>query len=216
MPLQNVTAGEVFTVRVYKTYNLFRWANTYEIVAVNDQNNTGEAFWYEIANKFANLEKTIHLSFCYIDRVVISSYVPDGQPYNPTSFISLPVGVYGDYPVSVEPVPASLCMLVRKNVTYGRDGRNIYRGTLREDDVNGAFPEARLSLSRRNNVQNAFNAFYTDFFTNTIFNICLARGKPQPTDIRQVTNFVVEGNVVSKKPNNRYFKRNPGVPNPGN
>jgi hypothetical protein len=214
MPLQSVTPGEVFTVRVYKAFNQFLWANTYEIVAVNDEPNAGEAFWQNIASKFVTLERLIHFNFIRIDRVVISSYVPDGTPYNPTSFISLPSGQFGDYPVSFEPVPASLCMLVRKNVTFGRDGRNLYRGTIREDDMVGSFPEATLSPTRRTNVQNVFNNFYTDFFTTTIFNVCMASGKPNPTNIRQVTNFVVEAKIVSKKTNNRYFKRNPGVPSP--
>jgi len=44
MPLQSVSQNEVFTVRVYKLYNQYRWANTYEIVALQDQADTGEVF----------------------------------------------------------------------------------------------------------------------------------------------------------------------------
>jgi hypothetical protein len=214
MPLQSVSTGEVFTVRVYKRTGQFLWANTYEIVAVSSESNTGEAFWTAVANKFVQLERNMHWAFVAIDRVVISSYVPDGTPYNPTSFISLPAGVFGIYQDTFDIVPASICALVRKNVTYGRDGRNLYRGVLSEKDVVGGFPEATLSNQRRTELQNYFNAFYSDFLNDTIFNVCMASGVPNPTNVRIVNNFVVEAKLVSKKTNNRYFKRNPGVPGP--
>lgn len=214
MPLQSVTTGEVFSVRVYKTSGQYMWANTYEIVAVGNEGNANEAFWTSIAGAFRVLEQQIHWAFVKIDRVVISSYVPDGQPYNPTSFISLPAGVFGTYQDTFDIVPASLCVLVRKNVTYGRDGRNLYRGVLSEKDVVGGFPEARLSTQRRSELQDIFNNFYTFLLQNTIFNVCLASGNPNPTNVRLVNNFVVEERVVSKKSNNRFFKRNPGVPSP--
>jgi len=83
MPLQSVSTNEVFTVRVYKLYNQYRWANTYEIVAVSDQQNTGETFWRQLADRFASLESSILFEPIQVDRIVISSYVPDGTPYNP-------------------------------------------------------------------------------------------------------------------------------------
>ena len=215
MPLQYVTNGEVFTVRVYKLFNQFRYANTYEIVAKADANATNEAYWKNVADQFVDLEKDIHLTFIQIDRVVISSYVPDGLPYNPTSFISIPYNVYGTSNISgFDIVPANMCMIVRKNVIFGRDGRNFYRGTMTEAHMVGGFPEATLSDARRNDVQTRFNAWYTTFLNATDFSVCLASGKPNPTNVRVVTNFVVERRITSKKINNRYFKRNPGVPEP--
>jgi len=212
MPLQSVSQGEVFTVRVYKLFNQFRYANTYEIVSRNAESSTGELFWRNVADYFSSLERLIHLNFILVDRVVISSYVPDGQPYNPTSFISLPYSQFASSQITSDIVPANLCMVVRKNVAFGRDGRNFYRGTLTENDVVGGFPEARLSDTRRNDVQAIFNAWYTNFQNDTIFSVCLASGIPNPTNVRVVTNFVVESRITSKKVNNRYFKRNPGVP----
>jgi hypothetical protein len=90
----------------------------------------------------------------------------------------------------------------------------LYRGVLSEKDVVGGFPEATLSNQRRTELQNYFNAFYSDFLNDTIFNVCMASGVPNPTNVRIVNNFVVEAKLVSKKTNNRYFKRNPGVPGP--
>jgi hypothetical protein len=215
MPLTSVSAGEVFTVRVYKVFNLFRYANTYEIVAQTSETNSGEVFWRQIADRFASLESQMLLNFIQVDRIVISSYVPDGQPYNPNSFISLPYSIYGQTPIVGDIVPANMCMVVRKNVTYGRDGRNFYRGTMNEGDLVGGFPEGTLSDTRRNNIQNLFNVWYTDLINNTIFSVCLASGTPTPSNVRVVTDFVVERRVASKKTNNRYFKRNPGVPGGG-
>jgi hypothetical protein len=214
MPLQSVSTGEVFTVRVYKVFNQYRFANTYEIVAQSSEQNTGETFWNTIAGRFANLESQLVFPFIQIDRVVISSYAPDNQPYNPTSFISLPFNIFGTRQVSGDIAPANLCLVVRKNVTYGRDGRNFYRGNLLESDVVGGFPEASLSPTQKNFLQNLFSNWYTNFINDTIFRLCLASGAPNPTDVRIVTNLVVEGRIASKKINNRYFKRNPGVPNP--
>jgi len=214
MPLQSVSANEVFTVRVYKLFNQYRWANTYEIVAVADQGNTGEVFWRQLADRFTTLEASILFNIIQVDRVVISSYVPDGQPYRPTSFISFPYAIFGNRPSDVEILPAEICMIVRKNVTYGRDGRNFYRGTINEQNLASNFPEARLNTAHLNAIQTIFDNWYTSFVNNTIFRLCLASGVPQPTDVRIVTNFVVEPRVTSKKSNNRYFKRNPGVPAP--
>jgi hypothetical protein len=215
MPLQSVATGEVFTVRVYKLFNQFRYANTYEIVAKADANSTSEAYWTNVANKFVDLEKELHLTFIQIDRVVISSYVPDGLPYNPTSFISIPYSIFGTNNIGgSDIVPANLCMVVRKNVTFGRDGRNFYRGVLVENAVVGGFPEATLAIPQRDYYQNTFNSWYTTFLNSTDFSVCLASGKPNPTNVRLVTNFVVERRIASKKINNRYFKRNPGVPEP--
>jgi hypothetical protein len=214
MPLQSVSTGEVFTVRVYKVFNQYRFANTYEIVAQSSETNTGETFWNTVAGKFANLESQLVFPFIQVDRVVISSYVPDGSPYNPTSFISLPFNIFGTRGISGDIAPANLCLVVRKNVTYGRDGRNFYRGNLLESDVVGGFPEASLSTSQKNFLQNLFSNWHTDFINDTIFRLCLASGTPNPTNVRIVTNLVVEGRIASKKINNRYFKRNPGVPTP--
>ena len=214
MPLQSVSQNEVFTVRVYKLYNQYRWANTYEIVALQDQADTGEVFWRQLADRFVALELSILFQPFQVDRVVISSYVPDGTPYNPTSFISLPYSTFGNRPADTEILPAQICMVVRKNVTYGRDGRNFYRGTVNEANMESGFPEARLNLQHLNAMQSIFSNWYTSFINNTIFRVCLASGVPNPTNVRVVTNFVVEPRVTAKKSNNRYFKRNPGVPEP--
>jgi len=215
MSLQNVSVGEVFTVRVYKLFNQYRYANTYEVVATEAASNTSEAYWYELAGRFQGLEAAMHLNFIKIDRVVISSYVPDGQPYNPETFISFPSAFFGQVNYSADIVPANMCVVVRKNVTFGRDGRNFYRGVMTENDLVGGFPEATLSPARRNDLQTLFSAWYTEFINNTPFRICLASGTPNATNVRQVIGFVVESRIASKKINNRYFKRNPGVPSGG-
>jgi len=214
MPLQSVSTGEVFTVRVYKLFNQYRYANTYEIVAQQNESSAGEAFWSQLADRFVSLETQLLLNFIQVDRVVISSYVPDGTPYNPTSFITIPYSAFGQTPVVGDIVPANMCMVVRKNVVYGRDGRNFYRGTMNEPDLVGGFPEGTLAPTRRNNIQSLFNSWYSDFVNNSAFLVCLASGIPNPTNVRIVTNFVVENRVTSKKINNRYFKRNPGLPSP--
>jgi len=108
----------------------------------------GEVFWNNVAARFVALESQLIFPFIQLDRVVISSYVPDSQPYNPTSFISLPFSINGTRQIVGDVAPANLCLVVRKNVTYGRDGRIFIRGNLLENDIIGGFPK-RLYQPRK-------------------------------------------------------------------
>lgn len=207
MSLTFVSQGEVFTVRTYKVFGEYGWANTYEIAAREEAESNNLTFWQDIADRFVALEREFHLSFVQFDRVVISTYVPDGQPYNPLSFTAFPYNVNGLANPDSDILPAEACLYVKRDALFGRDGRLLYRGCLHETFTTSGFPRHTLLPARLTQIQGAFNSFYTSFTTGTPFDLVMASGAPLPTNLRPVIGFVVQPRIVYKKANNRYFDR---------
>lgn len=127
-----IEPGEPFIVRVIQSANNgnTKWANTLEYIAENDVTGTvasniaqevKEAFRYILINQFA------------VEKVVISTWTPDGQPYNPSSFITFPFnesGRRGRFGEDV--VDLSVCLRLDKRASSGRSGRMLLRGVLHE------------------------------------------------------------------------------------
>jgi len=84
MTLATITQGEVLTVRSYKQLGGYLWANNYEVEATQDIANPSTALEF-LAARIVELERGLHISTVVIDRVTISTYVPDSQPYNPNT-----------------------------------------------------------------------------------------------------------------------------------
>jgi hypothetical protein len=206
MPIDAIQTGEIFTVRTYKQYVGFGWANTYEVQAAIEPVNSVTAI-ESLVSSFVALEQAIHMEGIVIDRVVVSTYVPDGQPYNPSSFTSIPVSALGQRSAPGEVLPLELSLFVRRNASVGRDGRLLYRGCLTENDMSAAAFRPLITSSSRNSFQTIFGTWITTTFPNTTWNIVLARGVPNPTNVRQVTGFQVSEKMAVKKLNNRYYDR---------
>jgi hypothetical protein len=206
MPIDAVQTGEVFTVRTYKQHAGFGWANTYEVQSTTEPVNSVTAI-ESMASAFVALEQLIHLTPVTIDRVVVSTYVPDGQPYNPSSFTTIPVSLPGQRAPSGDFLPLELCLFVRRNGAVGRDGRLLYRGCLLEADMGTDAFRGRVHPSVRNSFQTTFNTWFTTTFPQAQWNIVLARGAPNPTNVRQVISFQVSEKIAVKKLKNRYFDR---------
>jgi hypothetical protein len=206
MPIDAVQAGEIFTVRTYKQYVGFGWANTYEVQAVITPTSSITAI-ENLASAFVALEQQIHIQGAVIDRVVVSTYVPDGLPYNPSSFTTIPVSLGGQRPFPADPLPLELCLFVRRNAATGRDGRLLYRACLTEADMGSVAFRPLLTTSARNSIQTVFNTWLTTTFPQSEWNIVLASGRPNPTNIRQVINLQVSEKIAVKKVNNRYYDR---------
>jgi hypothetical protein len=206
MPIDAVQSGEVFTIRTYKTHVGFSWANTYEVQAAVEPVNSVTAI-ESLAAAFVSLEQQIHMSAVVIDRIVVSTYVPDGQPYNPSSFTTIPVSLPGQRVNTSEVLPLELALFVRRNAAVGRDGRLLYRGCLMEGDMFAQGFRPLLLTSSVNTFQTIFATWLTTTFPQGQWNVVLARGRPNPTNIRQVINFQVSEKIAVKKLNNRYFDR---------
>ena len=207
MTLAVITQGEVLTVRVYKQSLGYLWANNYEVEATQDIANPSTALEF-LASRIVELERGLHLSGAIIDRVTISTYVPDGQPYNPNTLAVFPFSVPGTRTGPGSALALEMCLFVRRNVIFGRDGRLLYRGCLTDQQVTSSGFRAVLLPAAVTLYQNVINSWRSVGLGNE-FRFVMASGLPVPTDVRQVVNLQVSEKVVFKKFNNRYFRRNP-------
>jgi hypothetical protein len=207
MTLAVITQGEVLTVRSYKQYMGYLWANNYEVEATQDITNPSTALEF-LATRIVELERGLHLSGVVIDRVAISTYVPDSQPYNPNTVAVFPFSVNANRTGQGTAQPLEMCLFVRRSVAFGRDGRLLYRGCLTTAEVSSGNLRAFLTPAALGAYQGIINSWRSVGLGNE-FRFVMASGLPIPTDIRPVQILQVSEKVVFKKFNNRYFRRNP-------
>lgn len=205
MTLSNITQGEVLTVRTYKTYGGVAWANAYEIEALTNL-SAPESELEFVANRLALLERSLHGSFVEMDRVIVSTFVPDGQPYNPLTFASFPINLPCLRNVSPS-ADIQQCLYVRRNVAFGRDGRLLYRFALAraEIEVPGIYPE--LATPAQTAIQNIVNDWLQQGGIGNAFRIVLARQTQSGIEVRPVVSLQVVKRIVVKQFNNRYYDR---------
>lgn len=202
MSVETPNDAEVFTVRVYKSVVGYGWANTYE-VRVTD-GSVGRSGLEQAAIAIVNAERQFHFNDVRFDRAVISTYVPDATPYNPSSFLTLTLSVYGQRdPQSSSWLPLTTCVFARFNAAVGRSGKRFYRGCLNENDVGSAFIGHIIAQGTRNTIQTALNGLAGNFVAGV--EMVLARGRPAPTNVRRVEFVTVADTSTTKKLNNRYF-----------
>jgi len=207
MTLRNISQGEVLTVRSYKQYIGFAWANNYEIQATTNITNP-EVSLQQVADRIVTLERNLHLSAVIIDRVTISSYAPDSLPYNPDALATFPYSVFATRNQGGEFLPLEMCLFVRRNTGFGRDGRLLYRGCLTEVDMNATGFRPLLTQSTVSSLQSIINTWAQQGLGSE-FVLVMASGVPNPTSIRGVVGLQVSEKIVVKKVNNRYFRRRP-------
>lgn len=199
--------NEVFTVRIYKrlvTNPALVWANAYEVQV------TAELSQAELTAKVIEMveyEQAVHLLDVAFDRVVISTFIPDGQPYNPTTFYSESlVGLLGVRGSNGDPLSLNNVFFVRRVVGFGQAGKLYYRRVLGEGDVFA--PSGTIALLPASNVFADFIAARTNLLTANLLGAAASPLKivmaatNQP--IRTVNNLSAAGTRVVQF-NNRYF-----------
>jgi hypothetical protein len=204
MPINNILADEVFTVRIYKRLEGQEWANSYEVQATDNSSDPTIPIG-NLRNWLVGLERAIHLSDVSFDRITISTYQPDSQPYDPTRFVSFPIFLQGQRARSGDALTLAICLFVRREVSFGRSGKLLYRGVLQEGDVAGY--RSSLLTASINSLQNAINTAWSA--RPEFWRLVMASGTPTPTDVREVVNLRVSEFTVVKKLDNRYFDRAP-------
>lgn len=128
-------ADEQFMFRIHKsleTNPALGWVNTYEYVAT-----TGAEYGdlVNLALQLTAMEVAIHQEDVLFQKYVISTWVPDGVPYDPTSFVSSSlVGVAGTN-AATPGLSLHNCLQVNRQVPTGRQGKLFYRRVLSEGDV---------------------------------------------------------------------------------
>jgi len=207
MTLANISQGNVLTVRVFKQYVGYAWANNYEVEAVQDITNVAVSL-EALVTRIVALERPLHLEGVIIDRATVSTYVPDSLPYNPNTVATFPLSIPATRGAAGEVLPLELCLFVRRNVVLGRDGRLLYRGCLTENDMAATAFRPLLTTSAVGALQGLINSWVATGL-GTEFRFVLASGFPTPTNVRPVTGLQVSEKIVVKKYNNRYFRRTP-------
>lgn len=201
MSVEQPGQGEVFTVRSYKQYMNAQWANTYEIRCTDNAATRSDLL--NAALTIVNAERGIHLNTINFFRAVISTYQPDSRPYNPSAFTTLDFSLQGQVTFGTNALPMSTCVFARFTAEGGRSGKRFYRGCLTEGDVDIGIKGHFILQTKRDAIQAAIGVLAGNFSAN--FEMVLARGTPQPTNVRRVTLISIAEQTSHRKLDNRYF-----------
>lgn len=205
MSILSPELGEVFTIRTVKEYAGKVWVNTYEVQATVDGLSTTAL--RQAASTIIAAERDFHNSWVNFTRYVISTYVPDGQPYNPLTFITEPVALTGNRGSVADSLSLTDCVFVRFGAPTGRPGKRFYRGCLQETDVSFGVDGHTLSIPFRTQVTSNLAPLLVGMPSG--LQLCLASGSPNPVIVRPVVTIETAFVTVTKKLNNRYFRRVP-------
>jgi hypothetical protein len=203
--MATLQATENIMLRLYKRKAqnpMLEWANTYELR--QPTGGTTAAGYTQLAQTFAAIEATLHFASTQYTRAVISTWVPDGQPYNPLSFITVPLTTLGAIDeTGIQVQPLQICLRIAYHAEFGRQGFRLYRNALSEADVISPAGEPTIDFGTVGTRVGNFQDDLTDYIgTNKPFYLVLASA----SNIRTVTNVSTAG-VTVKKLNNRYFDR---------
>jgi len=153
--------GDLFIIRVIKFLSTNpdnKWVNSYEFTALDDGTN---ATLVTLANIVVNFEAKFHSDKVTFDHVTVSTWVDDHVPYDPESFLSIPLtqtGIISD--ITNELVPLGMALRVKRVPISGRFGNLFYRGVLRENGVSS--PSGIPILSDPSSVQDEIDTASTD------------------------------------------------------
>jgi hypothetical protein len=211
--LENIEIGEVLTVRTYKVVPgvPLAWANTYEVVSnvAAEDIQLSQIRLNTLKNVIVDFERSLLCDNFIFDRIIISTYVPDGSPYNPFTFVSNAINAPGLYYLpGRKPLPLQFCALVKRLVSYGRLGNLLLRGIVYNEDVEITPSGPVIGQVRLNQIQNALDTFYNQLRTND-FDLVMARGSDvvETSTLRIVSGLSAKKDMRFKKLDNRYFDR---------
>lgn len=203
-PIIGAAVGSYLTLRTYKklsTNQELKWANAYEfVVRASPTLEDLEA----LITVVVDFEDDIHGTEVLFDRAVLSTWVPDGEPYDPTSFIVKPLTT-GGARTSVVPLSLNYCLFLRREVNSGRSGKIFYRRVLQENDVDSpaGYPNLSNPAALTTLVDDALTASdFIAFMQGTQW-AQLVMKSALPIE-REVTGLTVAGARVIQY-NNRYF-----------
>lgn len=212
MTLTTVSPGDGISVRVIKSFNTFKWANTYEFQYIDDQPLVDPAQLFQnVGSVLATRESALLLDLYRVERIVFSTVERDGVPYNPLTFVVLDFNLQGQRPIPIaqRPLPLTTCMLVKKRVDFGRQGNILYRGCLHTGDGSMDSEGFVLNNGRVTTVNLELNTMLDDLKNNYSLQMALitVNTANQITDARPVNELLVRPVTTIKKLNNKYFDK---------
>lgn len=204
-PIIGAPPGTYFTLRIYKkltTNPALSWANTYEVT----NNEPVEAgFVDSLISVVSEFERMIHLGDVQFDRAILSSWVEDGTPYDPTTFITKPLTLLGSRVAGGQALSLNNCLFVRRETAYGQNGKLFYRRVMTEEDVLAT--SGTLALSNPVAMNTEIQAAVTAANVDGILNFGLTWGLRMKSALlldREVSALTVAGARMIQF-NNRYF-----------
>lgn len=206
MSLITPGAGEAFTVRIYKKLAAnpaLIWSNIYEI-----RTESGATFLslQSAAGTLIEFERQMHFASVQFDRMVISTWIPDGVPYDPTSFYTEPlIAVGARSSESYQELSLNHVLFVRRATPWGQNGKLYYRRVLTEADVLAT--AGTIALESGSGIATVLATAAGDPDMVELFEgggdwqlVMVATGQP----VRPILSFQV-GGVRIVQFNNRYF-----------
>jgi hypothetical protein len=184
---------EYFELSILKSFQGYRWVNTYQVVA-DDLTTARQAH-----EPIYTFEKSIHATLVTFEETRVSlSPDPTRQ-----QFITIPLGYGGDRIIQPENLPpATVCLFVVLNSTVGRPGKKFYRFSLTDEQMMGAGDSAQLTDPNfRETVDTALQTMLDGLDEASVM---LAIGNSH----RVVVNAAVKG-VGSVKTHHGWYNRQP-------
>lgn len=207
--------GDLFRVTIVK-YLLAnperKWANNYELKAVI---GGVTADLTAAALTLVDFEQPLHMTPVKFDRVRISTWEADSTPYDPTSFISLPLAPQGTGDVGASQLAAlNVCWDVARIPQSGRFGHLFYRGGITETMIEA--PAGKYIFTTPANPQSVIGAALTasgagELLDGTDPNFQLVMVGKTEAAVRDV--LLLQSRGVAVVPfNHGWFNRTPAGP----
>lgn len=198
---------EVFQFMTVKYHSLNpseRWINTYEF-RVEEESGVETGALAAIAAKLIDFEKWITSDRILFDSVRVSTWLPE-QDYDPESFVLYPASGTGLFVHTSDGVGLELCLYIRRQTSYGRQGRLYMRAVLDEAQVEAdagawrlADPIATDALVQDGLTNSGVAAYLPggDLF-DRVSMVMAGKSKTGAVSIRQVQAFDVVGTALRK------------------
>ena len=200
--------NERFMYRIFKSLVAnpgLRWVNTYE---VRNRTATGVADLKSAGLNIVAFEQALHTDLVKFEYFTVSTWVEDGDPYNPDTFVSENIGSPGERTIGTELAGLTDCLKVQFVPETGRMGFRLYRGVLAEGDITSPAGIKTLSNPAAMNLllNTALEAIEGYFGTDPEGIVRLTM--ESTSNSRAILSANASG-VTVKKLNNKYFNRTP-------
>jgi hypothetical protein len=202
--------GDKFVVTIKK--NLLTnpensWVNRYEAVA-KISGNEGDLLSF--MDTVVVFEQQLHSAAVFFSQESVATWEADSVPYDPTSFISIPLSSVGVRVVALELENLQTCLSVRRVCSNGRFGHLFYRGCLYEDEVSS--PSGKSILTAPATVQTRIDtaidvsemAVYLGLTAPGAFQISMIN--KDGTQVRPVVGFT-QGGVALVPNDHAWYNR---------
>lgn len=213
MTVIDFTAGDMFIVRIQSSLvsdPAVKWFNTYEIRA---KVAGGDLELRAVVDTLGLGHEHISLNHIHVDKGLVSTWVPDSNPYNPLAFLVHDINGTGDRAPVGDVLPLRIPLSIRREVQAGRRGTLFLRGLLVEADVLGTGQEFAMAPGAIAGWLALVNTFSTDLgggggAITPEFDSVMISGEAGDPEIvyRFVTDYTL-GKPTSVSVNHKYFDR---------